>query len=832
MKLKVRESQVIHTTGNEFEGGGIGIDSENMGMAMKMFSQYSDVISSIVREITSNGVDANIEAKMIPSATDKQLTKWHYTGDLDVVREYFSNWKERNVLVTVREGNPLTGSTRQFEVQDWGVGMSPKRMDKIFRKFFSSTKRDTNKLIGAYGLGSKSPLGYCDLFSVTTVYFGVEYEYAVHAGTVAPELKLINKCKTSEINGTTFLIPIKDDRDLDLFQKAVCKQLMYFDGLVIEGVSEYSLNPIIRGQHFVFREGSANALHLCLGKVYYPINAAHFNELNYNLTRLSIGLHFEIGEIDIVWNRESIEYTTETIDAIKEKIIAVKEELQRLWDSDYSDLNTIEKLISAADQVNKESLIVDRISIPNTHNWINRNVRYASRPKMGKFRNAQFLSLAISVDRIVKLGKTKQVGKFTTIDLIDKKVYLWDPQNQNSDPFVNEYLYVENSLDEFYLVSLVDQEKAARLMVSQCIQFEKEDTRASYISSYGSSYINFEDGDLKLQKAWIDFMGEVMDYVKNLLPEYDRNIVPNEWVEAKKTSKKAKARATKIAKATGKTLEVKDKKIPTSSSMPYKHLQSRSDWNSYNTSWTMCTVDFAHMDRSVLGRWLDHSRPVIYGTQDNRNGMIDLYTFIKGDQAFDYCLARNRGSYGSPLFILIAKENLKILDLFPTAFTLLEYTSRMGNMLIKTKTAKLIEESVENLIDANGTAMGQVSGYKKLYNSLHNYCNSHAHSSEGNFYNLCKESTPLDMDIIHMLWKAIAIERRFPMLAHVLQFNGNFPDTVSAEFDKYFRDKGHASPELHKRLAEKKKKIAKNKAELEKKHEVIANIVGSLNPQI
>ncbi|KKK63558.1 hypothetical protein LCGC14_2993070, partial [marine sediment metagenome] len=363
----------------------------------------------------------------------------------------------------------------------------------------------------------------------------------------------------------------------ELFQKAVCKQLMYSDGLVIEGVPEYSKNPIIMGQHFIFREGSSNLLHLCLGKVHYPIDVNHFTELasatyRSNLTDLPVGLRFEIGELDIVWNRESIEYTSETIDAIKKKIVDLKAELQALWDKEYNDLDTIEKLAWAADQVAIGSLIIDGIPIPHTKDWIYRDVFYAPHPELGRFKNANFLKSAVSVDRVVKLGKTKQVSKFQSMDVLEDKAYLWDV-SQSSDPFTNEYLYREKHLEEFYLISLKSLEKATKLMVSTCIKLDSASS-----TSYGTRIGRFGDGTPEQQKSWLEFMTEVMKYLESTIPKYKRSIVPDKWVEAKKKAKKEAARRHKATRAAGQTIEVKEKKPLTSSSMPYKYLRT---WNSY-----------------------------------------------------------------------------------------------------------------------------------------------------------------------------------------------------------------------------------------------------------
>src|SRR5690606_16206540 len=93
--------------------------------------------------------------------------------------------------------------------RDFGVGLSIERVKRIWSKYFSSTKRETNAFIGAFGLGSKSPLGYTDLFDVVTRFQGVKYHFTIHKGSKAPRIELLYKEETDEGNGTEVIVPIK-----------------------------------------------------------------------------------------------------------------------------------------------------------------------------------------------------------------------------------------------------------------------------------------------------------------------------------------------------------------------------------------------------------------------------------------------------------------------------------------------------------------------------------------------------------------------------------------------------------------------------------------------
>lgn len=99
-----------------------GVDLEDMGMMYQAFLNYSDPISTIVREITSNCFDSHIEAGV-----------------------------DKNIEIEIKNKNYLTGQAASIHFRDFGVGLSPERIKTVYSKFFKSTKRDTDNEIGGFG---------------------------------------------------------------------------------------------------------------------------------------------------------------------------------------------------------------------------------------------------------------------------------------------------------------------------------------------------------------------------------------------------------------------------------------------------------------------------------------------------------------------------------------------------------------------------------------------------------------------------------------------------------------------------------------------------------
>lgn len=106
-----------------------------------------------------------------------------------------------------------------FKVRDFGVGISPDRMENIFVNYGSSTKRNTNTQTGGFGIGAKSAFSYTDSFTVTSFYNGVRYLYVAHLGDNGG-VNLVTQNNTNQPNGVEISIGVKP-KDIAEFKEAV-----------------------------------------------------------------------------------------------------------------------------------------------------------------------------------------------------------------------------------------------------------------------------------------------------------------------------------------------------------------------------------------------------------------------------------------------------------------------------------------------------------------------------------------------------------------------------------------------------------------------------------
>lgn len=311
--MKQVDYKSIDVSGSgDFDGIDASLDHDNLGFIFDIVSKqmYRRPISSIVREITSNCFDSHIEAGV-----------------------------DTAVLIKFDEDDG--GGYISFN--DFGVGISPQRMKEVYSVYFKSTKRDTNGQIGFYGLGSKSPLAYTDCFYLNTNFEGKRYEYIVYRGEKFPRIEKILETEIEDKdvhNGTEIKIYFNDEDDREDFVEACSEQLAYFDNVFITGEDFVNSYKIVEGEHFKFREtdNKFDSIHICLGKVYYPIDWAALG-ISYPV-RVPIALKFDIGDLCVTPERESLRYIKfqrekdgewfDTVTVIKEKLELVKKELEEL----------------------------------------------------------------------------------------------------------------------------------------------------------------------------------------------------------------------------------------------------------------------------------------------------------------------------------------------------------------------------------------------------------------------------------------------------------------------------------------------------------------------
>lgn len=165
------------------------------------------------------------------------LVQEYICNGRDAMREAYT-WGKLPIEITVPSSlDPV------FKVRDYGIGISPDRMENIFVNYGSSTKRNTNAQTGGFGIGAKSAFSYTDSFTITSFVAGTKFIYVAHLGDNGG-VNLISSEPTTERNGVEISIGVKP-KDIVEFYNAVQRCVKFWVEPIkfIGTKSIFQLNP-------------------------------------------------------------------------------------------------------------------------------------------------------------------------------------------------------------------------------------------------------------------------------------------------------------------------------------------------------------------------------------------------------------------------------------------------------------------------------------------------------------------------------------------------------------------------------------------------------------
>ena len=156
------------------------IDSNATPMVMEMLAKlYSEPLAAAIREYVSNAVDANVEAGVTKPV---QLTL------------------------------PERDNDGTLKVQDYGNGLDYLGIVSVFANFGTSTKRDSDNLIGGFGIGSKSGLAVSNAINVVSVCNGYLNEFVLERTSEGIFTRFIRENEeTQQDSGTCVTVKVNNN---------------------------------------------------------------------------------------------------------------------------------------------------------------------------------------------------------------------------------------------------------------------------------------------------------------------------------------------------------------------------------------------------------------------------------------------------------------------------------------------------------------------------------------------------------------------------------------------------------------------------------------------
>jgi hypothetical protein len=248
-----------------------------------------------------------------------------------VIRELSCNAHDSHIMAGTTdipfEVHLPTQLEAYFTIRDYGTGLSDDQIRNIFAGIGISTKRDSNEVIGCFGIGSLSPYSLTDSFTVKSYIDGICRTYTCYRDEQRkPVVALLTELETDEANGLEVSLTV-EDRVWE-FQREATKVFKFWEGTlpkindksVIEECEEQRELYVFKGDDFGLTP-SYGSMKAIMGNISYAI-PDELDEFDCNGY-----LKFKLGELNFDTARENLTMDDKTIAAINNKFAEVKNKL-------------------------------------------------------------------------------------------------------------------------------------------------------------------------------------------------------------------------------------------------------------------------------------------------------------------------------------------------------------------------------------------------------------------------------------------------------------------------------------------------------------------------
>lgn len=313
MQLNIENVEICRSSTMQEQSFGVG----NLAVILSILRSklYSNPVKAMIQEILSNARDAHREA-----GTPDKAIEIKFPCDLDPY----------------------------FYIKDFGLGITPDRISKVFILYGESTKRGDNKQTGGFGIGAKSPFAYSDSFTIETITNELGYNmlrsYTAYIDeSQIGKLAMMNEERTDEPTGTKITVPVKEE-DYTYFHTVACDICKWWSVIPNSNIPILKANVDKEEEDYFLTPKNQSSI-ILIDEIPYELNKTtikqhpkfvtlmnqfdmlgaalklHFN--NYT----SCVLKFKTGELTISANRENIDYNDENMEVFAYKTKKVLESI-------------------------------------------------------------------------------------------------------------------------------------------------------------------------------------------------------------------------------------------------------------------------------------------------------------------------------------------------------------------------------------------------------------------------------------------------------------------------------------------------------------------------
>jgi hypothetical protein len=295
MKLETAPQDVI--LGDEFEQRDVTVG--DVAFILDLFADkiYSNKERAVIRELACNAHDSHVMAGTTDVPFDvhlpTQLEPW-------------------------------------FSLRDYGTGLADEDIANVYGAIGVSTKRDSNEVIGCFGIGSLSPYSMCDSFTVKSYLDGIVRTYqCMRDEKRQPKVIPLGSAPTDEPNGLEVKLTVNGK--VSEFEEEAGHVFMFWEGTlpkinnqhVIRKCQEMRDKYVFKGDDFGLTP-SWGSMYALMGNIAYkiPNQLDEFDVDGY--------LKFDLGELEFDTARENLSMTDKTKAALKAKFASVKDSLTKI----------------------------------------------------------------------------------------------------------------------------------------------------------------------------------------------------------------------------------------------------------------------------------------------------------------------------------------------------------------------------------------------------------------------------------------------------------------------------------------------------------------------
>lgn len=466
MELEVEKLGTV-TKSQDFEATQFTIKATAHSFKILSSGMYSNKIRAIIRELSTNAYDSHVQAGLEEKPFDI----------------YFPN-----------EHAPF------FKIRDYGISIAHEDVQEVYCSFFGSTKTSTNKLNGAFGLGSKAFFAYVHSANISTYIDGVQRLYvAMLSEEGLPTLNYLGECETTEPNGLEVQLPVgRGDYNAFAYELSVLDHFPTKPRVFgIRGFSwedrEKAYSSRFYGENWKIRTDANRYTYAVMGYIAYPIEASKLDKkafLFLDKWRSTGGLEllFNIGDFSITPSREQISYDARSIKVISDALLEIEKQISEKVKSEVGEQTSLVDLCTLWEKENN-TFIKDAI----------KKIGFRGKDWVSNYINTSLVDekfVEYSSDYQYRTNRWRitknDVNSFSLDQLKRREFFIEDVHPNTSNKLIRSYLLQKSlkSNNTHHLVLVREPTNYTRHSSWETIGFPTDKIR--YISELQAEYVEEE----------------------------------------------------------------------------------------------------------------------------------------------------------------------------------------------------------------------------------------------------------------------------------------------------------------------------------------------------